>query len=466
MYSYKLLNELDMKELRQELRERGLQLNGNKETLTARLRQALLEEDENPDTCQFEIKPNTMELLRTLQYKMNSVKESIKKIESEINTRFSSFNQLIKAMNENEQIATTPNKTEEQTNTIKDQTRIMMNELLNTQQYQIESTDERATPLMNSEQLSNQGCGNTDNYDRDAGDGCAVCDCDSKPNECGPQEMKRDDSCYYFNEKQNESAEETIEETYSLTEALAIDKLDMITSTSQTDQDNVGSASKPVAVGLKDFCLSASVYERNSKLDYCTHVFDKNCTYVALQEDCECQEIPQQGLDLTEACPAVKISARSPGESQGNTIESDAEVDGPLHVECYQPAPQASAPDSDEGDDVFDTLPSSGLAAHSQSTHRRIMLKQLVRSTVLMTTAMKCNAFLCAKSLPSALIDRKARQRQRHQRNRRNIKWRGRRKRHMQSATWMAPTRSRYKNTPSPTDRPPPALIKLHSPYC
>ncbi|KAI8767325.1 hypothetical protein BgiBS90_029473, partial [Biomphalaria glabrata] len=97
-------------------------------------------------------------------------------------------------MNENEQIATTPNKTEEQTDTIKDQTRIMINELLNTQQYQIESTDERATPLMNSEQLSNQGCGDTDNYDRHVGDGCAVFDCDSKPNECGPQEMKRDDS--------------------------------------------------------------------------------------------------------------------------------------------------------------------------------------------------------------------------------------------------------------------------------
>ncbi|KAI8774942.1 hypothetical protein BgiBS90_024764, partial [Biomphalaria glabrata] len=95
-------------------------------------------------------------------------------------------------MNENEQIATTPNKTEEQTDTIKDQTRIMMNQLLNTQQYQIELTDERTTPLMNSEQLSNQECGDTDNYDRDAGDGCAVCDCDSKPNECGPQEMKRD----------------------------------------------------------------------------------------------------------------------------------------------------------------------------------------------------------------------------------------------------------------------------------
>ncbi|KAI8796328.1 hypothetical protein BgiBS90_004095, partial [Biomphalaria glabrata] len=123
---------------------------------------------------------------------MNSVKESIKKIESEIHTRFSSFNHLIKAINENEQIATTPNKTEEQTDTIKDQTRIMINELLNTQQYQIESTDERTTPLMNSEQLSNQECGDTDNYDRDAGDGCAVCDCDSKPNECGPQEMKRD----------------------------------------------------------------------------------------------------------------------------------------------------------------------------------------------------------------------------------------------------------------------------------
>ncbi|KAI8791970.1 hypothetical protein BgiBS90_007434 [Biomphalaria glabrata] len=76
-------------------------------------------------------------------------------------------------MNENERIVTKPNKTEEQTNTIKDQTRIMINELLNTQHYQIESTDERATPLMNSEQLSNQECGDTDNYDRDAGDGCA-----------------------------------------------------------------------------------------------------------------------------------------------------------------------------------------------------------------------------------------------------------------------------------------------------
>ncbi|KAK0062599.1 hypothetical protein Bpfe_007804 [Biomphalaria pfeifferi] len=122
-------------------------------------------------------------------------------------------------MNENEQIATTTNKTEEQTDTIKDQTRTMMNELLKTQQYQIESTDERATLLMNSEQLSNQGCCDADNYDKDSRDSCAVSDCDSKPNECGPQEMKRDGSCYYFNEKQNETAEATREVYYCLTEA-------------------------------------------------------------------------------------------------------------------------------------------------------------------------------------------------------------------------------------------------------
>lgn len=111
MSSKKLLSQLLVKELRQELRERGLQLNGNKETLTHRLREALIEEDHDPDEYIFELNPDMTEILKNMQGQMDFVKESLK----EINAMNEKINEQMSSMNEkmDQRVNTVENEMEE-----------------------------------------------------------------------------------------------------------------------------------------------------------------------------------------------------------------------------------------------------------------------------------------------------------------------------------------------------------------
>ncbi|KAK0068346.1 ATP-dependent RNA helicase DHX29 [Biomphalaria pfeifferi] len=68
------------------------------------------------------------------------------------------------------------------------------------------------------------------------------------------------------------------------------------TSMNRADQDYVGYVSKPVAVDLKDHCLSAGAYERNSKLDNCIQKLSMNCNYGNSHRECRCQENYQQDM--------------------------------------------------------------------------------------------------------------------------------------------------------------------------
>uniref|UniRef100_A0A2C9LY68 SAP domain-containing protein n=1 Tax=Biomphalaria glabrata TaxID=6526 RepID=A0A2C9LY68_BIOGL len=61
MATTKTLDQLLVKELRQELRNRDLKTSGNKETLQARLREELMKEKEDPDTYLFEVEPDLLE---------------------------------------------------------------------------------------------------------------------------------------------------------------------------------------------------------------------------------------------------------------------------------------------------------------------------------------------------------------------------------------------------------------------
>ncbi|XP_055860851.1 uncharacterized protein LOC106063792 [Biomphalaria glabrata] len=71
MASVKLLDELNLKELKQELKWRGLKYyERNNETLKERLRQALVDEEEDPNTYLFELEPDVVELLITFQKQM------------------------------------------------------------------------------------------------------------------------------------------------------------------------------------------------------------------------------------------------------------------------------------------------------------------------------------------------------------------------------------------------------------
>ncbi|KAI8784439.1 hypothetical protein BgiBS90_013966 [Biomphalaria glabrata] len=132
--------------------------------------------------------------------------------------------------------------------------------------------------------LRGQDCGCTNSGDGDAGNWSAVCVCVvGKSCGCDFQDEKRDnDCCDDLNEMYRIEGKETNEETEdcyvpgaivhvvpvtsTLTEVCYVPDTFVpgIPATSRTDQDNVGSAFKPVAMDLKDLCLSVSTFDENS----------------------------------------------------------------------------------------------------------------------------------------------------------------------------------------------------------
>ncbi|KAI8794443.1 adhesion G protein-coupled receptor E4P, partial [Biomphalaria glabrata] len=208
--------------------------------------------------------------------------------------------------------------------------------------------------------LRGQDCGCTNSGDGDAGDLSAVCGCVvGKSCGCDFQDEKRDnDCCDDLNEMYRIERKETNEEievcyvpeafvpvvpitstltevcyvpeadvpvvpvtstltevcyvpeadvpvvpvTSTLTEVCYVPEADVpvvpVTSTSMslTEQDNVGSAFKPVAMDLKDLCLSVGAHEGNSKLDNSIQKFSMNCTCGASHIEFRCQENHQQRI--------------------------------------------------------------------------------------------------------------------------------------------------------------------------
>ncbi|KAI8793824.1 alpha-actinin A [Biomphalaria glabrata] len=161
-------------------------------------------------------------------------------------------------------------------------------------------------------------CGCTNSGDGDAGNWSAVCVV-GKSCGCDFQDEKRDnDCCDDLNEMYRIERKETNEETEdcyvpeafvpvvpvtsTLTEVFYVPEADVpvvpVTSTSMslTEQDNVGSAFKPVAMDLKDLCLSVGAHEGTSKLDNCIQKFSMNCTCGASHIEFRCQENHQQGI--------------------------------------------------------------------------------------------------------------------------------------------------------------------------
>ncbi|XP_055890394.1 uncharacterized protein LOC129927167 [Biomphalaria glabrata] len=107
MATTKTLDQLLVNELRRELRERGLKTSGNKETLQARLREDLVEEEADPDTYLFEVLPDmgaVLEKISSRQEQMGAVLENmdtkIDAMESGIKTELLAMNHRIQAVEE------------------------------------------------------------------------------------------------------------------------------------------------------------------------------------------------------------------------------------------------------------------------------------------------------------------------------------------------------------------------------
>ncbi|XP_055899136.1 uncharacterized protein LOC129928531 [Biomphalaria glabrata] len=141
----KLLHQLSIKEIRQELRDRGLKSLGSRETLTARLRQALINEEEDPETYTFEIELGIVEFIGKIQDFLDTFDEQLN-------------------MSRNIKL----NKVDEIVLQVKGQI---------DQSDKIVSQAKGGINSLGKEQLPGQDCGCTNSGDGGAGDWSAVCDC-------------------------------------------------------------------------------------------------------------------------------------------------------------------------------------------------------------------------------------------------------------------------------------------------
>ncbi|XP_055873603.1 scaffold attachment factor B2-like [Biomphalaria glabrata] len=81
MASTKTLGQLSLIELRRELRCRELKVSGNKEALMERLKQSIIDDEQDPDTYLFEIEPDTGEIWKSMK---EQIKEDLKLVKDEL----------------------------------------------------------------------------------------------------------------------------------------------------------------------------------------------------------------------------------------------------------------------------------------------------------------------------------------------------------------------------------------------
>ncbi|XP_055873879.1 uncharacterized protein LOC129924094 [Biomphalaria glabrata] len=101
MAPMKTLDQLLVNELKRELRDRGLKTSGNKETLQARLREDLVEDEADPDTYLFKVEPDIEELLSSMLGNTNSKIDAMDtKVDAKIDVMASGIKTELLAMNQ------------------------------------------------------------------------------------------------------------------------------------------------------------------------------------------------------------------------------------------------------------------------------------------------------------------------------------------------------------------------------
>ncbi|KAI8761258.1 hypothetical protein BgiBS90_031043 [Biomphalaria glabrata] len=267
--------------------------------------------------------------------------------------------------------------------------------------------------------LRGQDCGCTNSGDGDAGDLSAVCVCVvGKSCGCDFQDEKRDnDCCDDLNEMYRIERKETNEETEdcyvpeafvpvvpvtsTLTEVCYVPEAFVpvvpVTSTSmsRTDQDNVGSTFKPVAVDFKDLCLSSGAYEGNSKLDNCIQKFTMNGTCGASHIEFRCQENHQQRI-----CTSTIIIDIGIDECQSNHSKSELsrERHFPLEPEeTYLLDVRLLSEDDFGALDFACNVAASEPEAPLRGVCREGLLRQRVRSTAVLKKTVLDPISLCGK---------------------------------------------------------------------
>ncbi|KAI8775978.1 hypothetical protein BgiBS90_023134 [Biomphalaria glabrata] len=239
--------------------------------------------------------------------------------------------------------------------------------------------------------------------------------------------------------------------TSTLTEVCYVPEADVsvvpVTSTSMslTEQDNVGSAFKPVAMDLQDLCLSVGAHEGNSKLDNSIQKFSMNCTCGASHIEFRCQENYQQRI-----CTSTIIIDIGIDECQSNHSKSELsrERHFPLEPEeTYLLDVRLLSEDDFGALDFACNVAASEPEAPLRGVCREGLLRQRVRSTAVLKKTVLDTISLCGN-------------RPRHYRNNSLVNWR-KRKRHWKKTMRKASWGTRSLPPVAPTDRPPPELSNL-----
>ncbi|KAI8794051.1 alpha-actinin A, partial [Biomphalaria glabrata] len=189
--------------------------------------------------------------------------------------------------------------------------------------------------------------------------------------------------------------------TSTLTEVCYVPEADVpvvpVTSTSMslTEQDNVGSAFKPVAMDLKDLCLPVGAHEGNSKLGNCIQKFTMNCTCGASHIEFRCQENHQQSI-----CTSTIIIGIGIDECQSDYSKSEPSRGRhvPLETEetCILDVKLLSEDDCGALDFVCNVAASEP-AAPLRGVCREGLLRQRVRSTAVLKKTVLDPISLCGK---------------------------------------------------------------------
>ncbi|KAK0067862.1 alpha-actinin A, partial [Biomphalaria pfeifferi] len=132
-----------------------------------------------------------------------------------------------------------------------------------------------------------------------------------------------------------------------------------------------------------------------------------------------------------------------------------------LNLERCKGALQTILHETAEDDSLLSSVASCGSTALSRVILRKGLMKRSSGLTALITRAV--TSALRVRWLTPATTVRMKRQRSRHRLERNLVNWR-RRKRQLQRAVWMTLWGTRSLPSVAPTDRPPPALTKVHYP--
>ncbi|KAK0060209.1 fibrinolytic enzyme isozyme C [Biomphalaria pfeifferi] len=312
MTTLRKLDELSCKQLKEELRARYLRIFCAKVKMRASLRQALVDEREDPEIYFFEVDLDICNLLKTMQESLQNMNDSIRTQIKQLSTMRGVIGTIQHPIVTIQDLM--KEKTDELMGTMLSKTDELMNKKDEALGTILSKTDEPIYGLLNKtdELMATMSRRINDPLlNGDADNGSAVRDCDNELCKSSSNDKKLDHCCEYHKDEH------------------------------RPDYVQVILAAYPQA-------------------------FYEICADGTSQGDCKYQKTCP---DPTGACAEDITSERSPEGGQKNPVRRDASADECLHIRHYPCALQACLPDAAGFGELFDNLTSRGPPAKLQSIH-------------------------------------------------------------------------------------------------